>query len=152
MIVLNLFPTLLVSLIITSFGNEAYIYKHAIVFAEHSCLEHLKHSARERKTTIEPAFRGEFIEIFPNLIEKPDPIYPDSALEAGLEGNVVFLIFLDSEGTVRKVKLYISSGFDILDQAAYDAAWESKWTPAERRRGEFIDVITSVGYRFTLAE
>ena len=152
MIVLNLFPALIVSLIITSFGKEANIYKHAIVFAEHSCLEHLKYSARERKTTIEPAFRGEFTEIFPNCIEKPDPIYPDSALEAGLEGTVAFLIFLDREGTVRSVKLYRSSGFDILDQAAFDAAWESKWTPAERRRGEPIDSISSVAYIFTLPE
>ncbi len=152
MVVMKLISALMLSLISMSLGEEVSISKHPVILTEHSRIMALKCSAEERKTTIAPAFQGEFTEILPTCIEKPDPVYPDSALEAGLEGTTVLLVYLDSLGTITNLELHHSSGYDILDQAAEDAAWESKWTPAERRKGEPIDCLVMLGYTFTLPE
>ncbi len=88
-------------------------------------------------------------EVFPECMYRPLPDYPDSAWHNGIEGDVLVGLYLDSIGTIMEVEIYRSSGSDLLDQAAIEAAWHSRWTPAQRN-GEGISVWTAVSYKFEL--
>lgn len=88
-------------------------------------------------------------DVFPECMYRPIPEYPDSARDYGIEGSVLVSLYLDSIGNIIEVEIYRSSGSDILDQAAKEAAWNSRWTPAQRN-GEGIAVWTSVSYEFEL--
>ncbi len=90
-------------------------------------------------------------ESFPECMYRPLPEYPDSALDAGIEGEVNVIILLDSLGAVVEVEIYSSSESYLLDQAAIDAAWKSKWLPAEDD-GVGISVWTAVHYDFVLQD
>ena len=90
-------------------------------------------------------------DVFPECMYRPIPEYPDSARDCGIEGSVLVSLYLDSIGNIIEVEIYRSSGSDILDQAAIDAAWRSKWTPAQRT-GVGVSVWTSVYYEFVHPE
>lgn len=89
-----------------------------------------------------------FIVIFPVCTYRPDPEYPDSAREAGIEGDVTVNIRINDNGTVEDVIVNQSSGSDILDQAAVSSAWATEWTPAQNNYGAGVDVWTSIKYSF----
>lgn len=89
------------------------------------------------------------IEVLPVCMYRPLPDYPDSARVNGIEGGVSVILYLDSIGTVMEAKIYRSSGSDLLDQAAIEAAWNSRWTSAQRN-GEGVGVWTAVFYEFEL--
>ncbi len=88
-------------------------------------------------------------EVFPVCTYRPAPTYPDLASQAGVEGMVTLWIFVKADGTVADVQLYNSSGVGSLDQAAMDAAWNTRWSPA-RNNGQPVAVWTSLGYNFEL--
>lgn len=48
--------------------------------------------------------------------------YPPEAVERGLEGEAVVMLFLDESGDALAVRLERSSGHAILDEAAVRAA------------------------------
>lgn len=48
--------------------------------------------------------------------------YPQSAVNQGIEGEVVLLLSLDSKGGIQAVEIAKSSGHALLDEAAIDAA------------------------------
>lgn len=48
--------------------------------------------------------------------------YPPPAVIQGLEGEVVLLLTLDTAGRIRSVEIARSSGHELLDEAARDAA------------------------------
>lgn len=48
--------------------------------------------------------------------------YPQSAVDQGLEGDVVLLLSLDSKGGIQAIEIAKSSGHALLDEAAIDAA------------------------------
>ena len=121
------------------------------VLQTESASGYLYPAGRIRKSTSEPAFGGYFIENFPVCLEKPDPVYPDSALNAGIEGIVNLMLLLDSLGVIEEVTIMSSSGSELLDQAAIDAAWRSKWLPAETN-GAGVSVWTAVHYGFEIPE
>jgi TonB family protein len=68
---------------------------------------------------------------------------------AGLEGNVTLWVFVNTGGAVEQVQLYSSSGVSSLDQAAMNAAWNTRWTPA-RNNNVPTAVWTPLQYRFQL--
>ena len=88
-------------------------------------------------------------EVVPACMYRPVPDYPDSARDNGIEGDVLVGLYLGSIGTIMEVEIYRSSGSDLLDQSAIEAAWNSRWTPAQRN-GEGISVWTAVSYKFEL--
>jgi protein TonB len=49
-------------------------------------------------------------------------LYPPEAIRLGLEGDVILLLRLDSNGNIRSVAIARSSGHALLDQAAINAA------------------------------
>src|SRR5262245_24566314 len=65
----------------------------------------------------------------PVLQLRVDPVYPQAALEAGVEGTVVMNVFIDPEGNVQHVHVVSSPGYG-LEQAALEAAKQFKFKPA----------------------
>jgi len=83
----------------------------------------------------------------PRLIQRVDPIYPEEAKEAGLEGVVIVEATTGIYGRVQNVKVLRS--IPLLDQAAVDAVYQWIYEPFVldgKRRG----VIFTVTVTFTL--
>ncbi len=89
-------------------------------------------------------------EIEPAFIERVSPVYPELAKRAGLEGVVWVQVLVDKTGKVRDVKIGKASGANAgFEQAAIDAAWKCKFSPAIQN-GRPIAVWASFPFRFTL--
>jgi TonB family protein len=63
----------------------------------------------------------------PKLIKKVEPVYPDEARKAGIEGTVTVEATTDDRGRVQKVKILQS--IPELDQAAVDAVKQWVYEP-----------------------
>jgi protein TonB len=79
------------------------------------------------------------------------PTYPALLKTQGIEGNVVVLIRLDSEGKVTSVKVIKGSGYAELDAEAERAARKERFSPA-LRNGEPIEYSLKYTYRFRVRE
>lgn len=66
--------------------------------------------------------------------------YPVEAVEKGLEGEVLVLLFLDAGGNALAARVEASSGHPILDEAAVRAARTLKSLPAEAPREALVPV------------
>jgi len=62
----------------------------------------------------------------------PRPRYPKSARRRGIEGRVVLVVRVGSDGTPSSVKVGTSSGHDSLDRAALEAVENWRFQPATR--------------------
>ncbi|MBN1433263.1 energy transducer TonB [Candidatus Fermentibacterales bacterium] len=91
------------------------------------------------------------VEVYPNCTYRPMPEYPDLARQAGVEGSVVLWVYVNADGTVGNVVLYNGSGVGSLDQAAMDAAWLTRWSPA-MNNGIPVTCWTTVTYNFRLQD
>jgi len=78
------------------------------------------------------------------------PEYPDIAREAGIEGMVILKLLVDTDGSVLAVKI-LKSVHPALDQAASDAAMDSKFSPA-MHRNKPVKVWVSFPVKFRLGE
>lgn len=63
----------------------------------------------------------------PRLIKKVDPVYPEEARQAGVEGIVILEVTTDVEGQVAAVRILRS--VPLLDQAAVDAVKQWIYEP-----------------------
>jgi protein TonB len=68
----------------------------------------------------------------PAFLERVEPVYPDRARRAGVEGVATVRIRLDDVGAILAVELVESSGHRSLDEAALTAARSSRFAPAAR--------------------
>ncbi len=66
--------------------------------------------------------------------------YPLEAIERGLQGDAVVLLFLDGAGTVIAARLEASSGHALLDEAAVRAARSLRGLPANAPREALLPV------------
>jgi protein TonB len=66
--------------------------------------------------------------------------YPVEAIERGLQGDAVVLLFLDGKGTVIAARLEASSGHALLDDAAVRAARSLRGLPASAPRETLLPV------------
>jgi protein TonB len=87
----------------------------------------------------------------PRLLAEPDAplvVYPVAARRRGLEGRVLIRILLDATGDVTAVDLLETSGHEILDRAALEAAWGWRFAPA-RLDGEAVssEFVRAVRFR-----
>jgi TonB family protein len=71
------------------------------------------------------------LEIKPKPLKSPVPNYPYEAKKKGIEGMTVVKMLIDTDGSVMDVEVLKSSGNQLLDDAALDAALKSKFKPAE---------------------
>lgn len=67
-------------------------------------------------------------------IQVPKPIYPAIARNRGWEGRGVLLIKVSAQGVIESVAIEKSSGHEILDDAAIEAA--KKWQCTPQKRGD----------------
>ncbi len=66
--------------------------------------------------------------------------YPPEAIERGLQGEALVLLFLDGNGNAIAARLERSSGHDILDEAALRAARRLRALPASAPREALLPV------------
>jgi len=84
----------------------------------------------------------------PVVIRRVEPIYPEFAQKAGLEGSVYVNIWVDKEGKVRDVKI-LKSDSDIFNQAVIDACKQWLFSPAMMKNGP-VAVWVAVPFRFSM--
>jgi TonB family protein len=63
----------------------------------------------------------------PQLIKRVDPVYPEEARKAGIQGSVILYVTTDAEGHVRDVEVLKS--IPALDKAAVDAVRQWVYEP-----------------------
>ncbi len=83
----------------------------------------------------------------PKMTKSVDPVYPEVARKAQVEGIVILEARTDEKGEVREVKVLRS--IPLLDQAAIDAVKQWKYEPFVLK-GKAVGVIFTVTVRFTL--
>ncbi|MBV8821126.1 MAG: energy transducer TonB, partial [Acidobacteriaceae bacterium] len=76
-----------------------------------------------------------------------DPIYPQAALQARIQGTVRFTVVIGKEGQVTNVQLV--SGHPILVAAARDAVVQYLYKPT-LLNGSPTEVVTQVDVNFSL--
>jgi protein TonB len=84
----------------------------------------------------------------PIIVKRIDPIYPEMAKKAGIEGTVIAYLWIDKQGKVREVKI-IKSASEIFNQPVIDAAKQWLFTPAMMMNGP-VAVWLSVPFSFSL--
>ena len=93
-----------------------------------------------------PAFTGL---ITPQPRSDIQPVYPRSARRAGWEGVVRISALVDALGMVVSADVSVSSGHDVLDQAALESVRRTFFTPA-RQNGTAIACRVIIPVRFQL--
>jgi protein TonB len=83
-----------------------------------------------------------------NLIHDVTPQYPPNAGRARIEGTVVLLAMIGTDGSVKDVR--IESGLPILAQAAMDAVKQWRYKPY-MIDGEAVEVDSRITINFTLS-
>jgi periplasmic protein TonB len=81
----------------------------------------------------------------------PQPAYPDSAQLNGEQGDVTLDVYVNSAGTPRRFKIFQSSGFGDLDNAAAEAVAGWHFIPAIKN-GNTGSAWTAVKIHFALPQ
>jgi len=85
----------------------------------------------------------------PALVRAVEPVYPELAREAGVEGTVKVQILVGLNGRVIRAIIAPRGSVPMLDEAALDAARASVFTPA-LANGKPVMVWVGQQYRFRL--
>jgi TonB family protein len=81
------------------------------------------------------------------IVYKVDPVYPDAARQAGLQGLVVLDAVIGQDGKVKRLRPVAGPG--LLAQSALDAVQSWRYTPY-RSGGQAVEVETTVSVDFRL--
>ncbi len=95
---------------------------------------------------ISPAGRPDVT--LPVVLLSPDPVYPEAARRAHLEGRVILEAVIGVDGAVRDVRV-LRSANPLLDKAAMDAVLRWRYQPARVGSRE-VAVYLSVSIGFSL--
>ncbi len=87
------------------------------------------------------------VEVQPAVIKKVDPVYPDLARKAGVEGRVFVKVLVDKEGKVKKA--IVIQGPEIFHEATVAAAIQWVFKPAIQR-DKPISVWVALPFQFRL--
>jgi len=79
------------------------------------------------------------------LVSQVAPSYPESALQAGIEGDVVLQALIGKDGSIRDLKLV--NGPLALGKAAFDAVRQWRFQPY-RMNGEIVEIQTLLTVSF----
>jgi TonB family protein len=85
----------------------------------------------------------------PAFVARVEPLYPERARRAGVEGVATVRVQLDPAGVVVAVELVQASGSRLLDDAALAAARASRFAPASRDAATVASEALAT-YRFEL--
>lgn len=83
----------------------------------------------------------------PKVIRRVEPVYPELAKKAGIEGRVIVKVLINTKGDVEKVQLLKSH--PMLDDAAIAAARKFKFKPG-KQRDRFVKVWMTIPFTFRL--
>jgi protein TonB len=83
----------------------------------------------------------------PRRLVNVNPVYPEDAKAAGIEGVVILQVVIGEDGSV--VDAQVLRSIPELDQAALDAAYQWQYEPT-LLNGEPIEVEMVVTINFTL--
>lgn len=86
---------------------------------------------------------------YPNYRLNPKPEYPQIAKKHRYEGLVVLNVFVLESGSVGKIEVRKSSGYDVLDNSALDAVKKWVFVPG-KRNGQPMSSWVVVPIRFDL--
>ncbi|MBC8375042.1 MAG: energy transducer TonB [FCB group bacterium] len=75
-------------------------------------------------------------------------IYPDLAVDMGLEGNVTLRFRVDEFGNVSNIQVIRSGGY-LLDEAAMAAVSRTEWIPASHNNQNY-SVLFQLPFKFCL--
>ena len=81
------------------------------------------------------------------IVSRPDPIYPDWARRAGIQGDVVLHAIIGTDG--RILELHVVSGNPALVRAALEAVRQWRYQPT-LLNNEPVEVETTITVRFVL--
>ena len=84
-----------------------------------------------------------------NLIRKVQPVYPQLAKQARVQGAVHFTAIIGKDGTIQNLQLI--GGHPLLVQAAQDAVKQWLYKPT-LLNGEPVEVVTQIDVNFTLSQ
>ncbi len=87
------------------------------------------------------------VEQKPKLIQRVNPVYPEMARRAGLQGQVIVLFIVTREGRVAEPQ--VLKGPEIFRTAALEAVRQFRFKPA-RQNGRAIAVRMTIPIRFRL--
>jgi TonB family protein len=82
------------------------------------------------------------------LIRRVEPVYPELAKQAHVQGRVVLVVTVDEEGNVSEIK--VTRGHSLLYEAAVMAVRQWKYSPT-LLNGEPVPVIAMVTVTFSFA-
>lgn len=86
----------------------------------------------------------------PRLASSIQPRYPSSARNSGIEGVVGVKMLVGADGRVQEAFVVRSSGNTDLDQAAVDAVYKWRFSPAKDKFGQKAACYVTQGIRFDL--
>jgi protein TonB len=88
------------------------------------------------------------VEKYPSPVKTVQPVYPEIAKRAGVEGKVYVKALVDKEGRVKKAVIFKSDA-EVFNQSSLDATYQWIFTPAIMNNGPVI-VWVVVPYNFQL--
>ncbi|MGH7452095.1 MAG: energy transducer TonB [bacterium] len=86
----------------------------------------------------------------PAVIKRVEPVYPELARKANMEGKVIVKVWIDKHGKVKEVVI-LKSTTETFNEPAIAAAKQWKFTPAMMKHGP-IDVWSTLTFHFNLAD
>jgi protein TonB len=113
--------------------------------------EDLSTDGRNGLATLQGDQRGQDAIVFarPKYKQHPLPHYPQVARRKGYEGRTLLRVEVLQSGTVGRIEIADSSGFDVLDKAAVRSVKDWAFVPGTKN-GETIDQWVMVPIRFSL--
>jgi periplasmic protein TonB len=84
----------------------------------------------------------------PQIVKQSDPVYPEIARRAGVEGRVWVKMWVDKDGKVRDVKI-LKTDSEIFNEATITACRQFKFTPALMKNGP-VAVWVAMDFVFKL--
>ena len=90
-------------------------------------------------------------EVEPKVVELVQPIYPEDARKAGVEGTAIVEVTIGADGAMVRSSLAESSGNPQLDEAALQAVHVSKFA-AGTRDGKPVEMKVKIPFRFRLGD
>ena len=86
----------------------------------------------------------------PRLQAAVNPVYPENLRKKSIEGSVRVRIIVAADGSVESVSVSESSGYDEMDDAAVNAAYNYSFAPAEDADGNAVRCAISATVHFEL--
>jgi protein TonB len=91
------------------------------------------------------------VEAYPEMIYQHQPVYPEDARKASIEGTVFLRTLVNREGSPLQVDITKSSGNLLLDSAALEAAQKCRFKPAIQN-GRPVAIWITYSTTFKLAD